>query len=405
MFFERDLSKACRRYVKFPVVVIVGPRQSGKTTLARHHFNKHTYLNLENPELRSFALEDPNRFLREFENAHGVIIDEFQYAPQLLSYIQISADERKRPGYFVLTDSQNFVLNSAVSQSLAGRAGILTLLPLSLHELLSNKLIHDVDSAIFQGAYPRLYEGRIGAADLYPSYIQTYVERDVRLISNVGDLLAFQKFMRLCAARIGQLLNIADLAIALGMDQRQIKKWLSILEASYVIFLLKPHHQNFNKRLTKTPKLYFYDTGLACSLLDIKTVESLALSPYRGFLFESLIVSDFQKQYFNRGLSAPSTYFWRDQNGRVEVDCIIDRGDALFPVEIKSGETIAPSFFSSLSAWSELSKSPKERAVIIYGGKSRQTRSRGKVLGWMEASQLIPKLLLSVGKKPFRYAT
>lgn len=392
MFFKRDLSKACTRYSKFPVVAIVGPRQSGKTTLARHHFKKHNYVNLENPELRSFAIEDPKRFLREFENKHGIIIDEFQYAPKLLSYIQVSVDEKKKSGHFILTGSQNFLMNQSITQSLAGRVGILPLLPLSLHELISNRLIQDMDRTIFQGSYPRLYEQKIEAPDLYPSYVQTYVERDVRQITNIGDLLVFQKFMKLCAARVGQLLNISDLATTLGIDQRKIKQWLSVLEASYIIFLLKPHFQNFSKRLTKTPKIYFYDTGLVCSLLDIKSVNSLSLSPYRGHLFESLMLADFQKQYFNNGISNPSTYFWRDKNGRIEVDCIVDRGNALFPVEIKSGETIVPSFFSQLTAWNELAKSPPDRGTIIYGGNSQQARTNGRVIGWKRASQFISKL-------------
>lgn len=337
-------------------------------------------------------MEDPNRFLREYENPHGMIIDEFQYVPELLSYIQVEVDEKKRSGYFILTGSQNFLVNQAISQSLAGRVGILTLLPLSLHELKTNKLLEDIDLTLLNGSYPRLYEQNIQAIDFYPSYIHTYLERDVRQLAHLGDILVFQKLMKLCAARLGQLLNIADLATNLGIDQRRVKQWLAVLEVSFIIFLLKPYFQNYNKRLVKTPKLYFYDTGLACSLLDIKSKQSLNLSPYRGSLFESLIISDFQKQYYNTGLNNPSTYFWRDLNGRIEVDCIIDRGDSLFPIEIKSGETISSSFFSSLSDWTQLAKENPEHAYVIYGGNKSQTRRFGKVLSWKQAAELIPQL-------------
>lgn len=393
MFFKRNISKALSRYTKFPVVAILGPRQSGKTTLAKKYFNKHTYVNLENPELRSFALEDPNRFLREYDNKQGIIIDEFQHTPELLSHIQVNVDEKKRLGYFILIGSQNFLMNHTLTQSLAGRVGILTLLPLSLHELESNKLIKDIDTTLLNGGYPRLFESHISAQDLYPSYIHTYLERDIRHIANVGDILTFQKFMRLCAARTGQQLNLADLATTLGVDQRKITSWISALEASYIIFLLKPHFKNFNKRITKTPKLYFYDTGLACSLLDIKTVESLTLSSYRGSLFETLIISDFQKQYYNSGISNPPLYFWRDQNGRVEVDCIIDRGDSLFPIEIKSGETISPSFFTSLAEWNKFAQINPEHFSIIYGGIKNQSRSKGKVINWKQSSKLIKHIM------------
>jgi predicted AAA+ superfamily ATPase len=392
LYFNRDLAKVLKRYSKFPVVAILGPRQSGKTTLAKKHFKKHLYVNLENLELRAFALEDPNRFLREYENVHGIIIDEFQYVPQLLSYVQVAVDEKKRPGYFILTGSQNFLMNQAITQSLAGRVGILTLLPLSLHELKQNKILGDVDATLLNGSYPRLYEEDITAQDFYPSYIHTYLERDVRQIAHVGDMLVFQKLMRLCAARIGQLLNVGELATNLGVDLRKVNQWLSVLEASYILFFLKPHFQNYNKRLTKTPKLYFYDTGLACSLLDIKTTQTLHVSPYRGHLFESLIVSDFQKQYYNMGISNPSTYFWRDTNGRIEIDCLIDRGDTLFPVEIKSAETISPAFFTSLSGWTRLAEANPEHATVVYGGSKSQSRSFGKVLSWQQATQLIPHL-------------
>lgn len=391
MFFQRDLAAVLPRYLKFPVVAILGPRQAGKTTLARHYLRKHVYINLENPELRSFASEDPNRFLREYENPHGIIIDEFQYVPELLSYIQVQVDEKKRPGYFIITGSQNFLMNQSITQSLAGRVGILTLLPFSLHELQAHKLVSDIDSTILQGSYPRTYEGQIAAIDYYPSYIHTYLERDVRQIANIGDILIFQKLMKLCAARVGQLLNIADLATNLGVAQQKIKQWLSILEASYIIFLLKPHFQNFNKRLTKTPKLYFYDSGLACSLLDIKTTETLAFSPYRGHLFESLMIADFQKQYYNKGLG-PSTYFWRDQNGRLEIDCLIDRGDALFPIEIKSGETISSSFFPAIMDWNKMTGGSPEHATVIYGGDKNQMREQGQLLSWEKATQFIDRL-------------
>jgi predicted AAA+ superfamily ATPase len=392
MFFKRDISKVFSRYTKFPVIAVLGPRQSGKTTLTRKHFNKYGFVNLENPEMRTFAIDDPHRFLKHFDNGEGLIIDEFQYAPNLLSYIQVLVDEKKRPGYFVLTGSQNFLMNQAISQSLAGRVGILTLLPLSFHELIENKLISSLDQAIFNGSYPRLYEEKIAALDLYPSYIQTYIERDVRQMAQVGDILIFQKLMKLCAARVGQQINTTDLASQLGVDQRKVKEWLSVLEASFIIFLLKPHFRNFNKRLTKTPKLYFYDTGLACSLLDIRNEKTLALSPFRGNLFESLIIADFFKQYYNLGMSNPPLYFWRDQNGRLEVDCIIDHGDSLYPVEIKSNQTLTPSFFSTLSKWNELAQTDPQKSAVIYGGDKKQTREQGEILGWQFASEYVSSL-------------
>jgi predicted AAA+ superfamily ATPase len=391
MFLSRDLATVFKRYLKFPAIAVLGPRQSGKTTLVRKYFNSHKYLNLENPELRLFAQEDPKRFLREYENPHGIIIDEFQYASQLLSYIQVEIDEKKRSGYFILTGSQNFLINQSITQSLAGRVGILTLLPFSLNELKEGNLLGDIDQILIQGSYPRLYEGEIAASDFYPSYIHTYLERDIRQIANVGDSHLFQKFMRLCAARIGQLFNVTDVANSLGIDQRKLKQWLAVLEASYIIFFLKPHFQNFNKRLIKTPKLYFYDTGLACSLLDIKTADTLSLSTYRGPLFESLVISDLQKQFYNSG-SQPSTYFWRDVNGRIEVDCIVDRGDSLFPIEIKSSETISSSFFSAISEWNAIAQTPPERSTIIYGGNTDQTRSQGKILSWQNMTQLVSNL-------------
>lgn len=293
MIFKRDLTPVLKRFAKFPVVVLLGPRQSGKTTLVKNTFKEHTYVTLEDPEILSYIINDPKGFLREHENKHGIIFDEFQHAPQLLSYIQIESDEKDRPGYFVLTGSQNFLMNQAITQSLAGRAGILHLMPLSIHELEHNKRLPDFfDTLIIQGGYPRIHAKNFLPEELFPSYIRTYAERDVRQLINVENLTIFQKFMMLCAGRVGQELNINDIATNCGINRKTADSWISILEASYIIFLLKPYFNNFNKRITKTPKLYFYDTGLTCSLLGIRSVDVLTKSHFRGALFENLIIAD-----------------------------------------------------------------------------------------------------------------
>ncbi len=389
--FQRDLEKTLLRFAKFPVVALLGPRQSGKTTLAKATFNNHHFVSLENPQQRSFALEDPQGFLKKIENPVGIIIDEFQYAPELLSYIQVEADEKKRPGYFIITGSHNFLMNQAITQSLAGRVGILTLLPLSLHEILNNKLVKNLNEAIFNGGYPRLYSESFSPLELLPSYIHSYIERDVRQFANIGDIHTFQKFMQMCAARVGQQLNITDIATNCGVDSRTINKWLSVLEASYIIFLLKPHFNNFNKRITKTSKLYFYDTGLACSLLEMSSPDNLSLSSFRGALFECLILSDFYKQYHNSGLR-PALYYWRDQNGILEIDGLVDLGVTMVPVEIKSGETITKDFFKGLKRWCELASVDPSNGYVIYGGDDEQKRSMGHVLSWQQTGTLISHL-------------
>lgn len=423
MNFQRDLTETLKRFAKFPVVVLLGPRQSGKTTLVKEVFKNHTYLNFEDPETLAFAQQDPKRFLREYENGSGIIIDEFQHAPTFLSYIQIESDTKNRPGYFVLTGSQNFLMNQAITQSLAGRAGILHLLPLSIHELIENKLLSErgIDATILSGGYPRIYAQSFLPEELFPSYIRTYVERDVRQLINVENIATFQKFMKLCAGRVGQLLNIEDLAVNCGINRKTAQQWLSILEKTYIIFLLQPHVNNFNKRVTKTPKLYFYDTGLACSFLGLKSKNisstsilqsSLSASPDtpcasclsrhsfsdggslskdRGHLFENLIIADLYKQYYNRGLEAP-LYFWRDQNGRIEVDCIIDSGGQLTPIEIKSAETVVSDFFKSLEHWCEFAEVDPAKAYLIYAGELMQRRSQGQLMSWKKAAELIGKI-------------
>jgi uncharacterized protein len=392
MFLKRTIEKKLIAFSKFPVVALLGPRQSGKTTLARKHFNNHKYLSLEDPTILEFALSDPKGFLKAYENDYGIIVDEFQHAPQLLSYIQITVDEYKRPGYFVLTGSQNFLMNAAITQSLAGRVGILTLLPFSINELKQNNMLKDnVYKIIIDGFYPRLYAESFEPADFYPSYIHTYAERDVRQLVNVGNINTFQKFMMLCAGRVGQLLNIADLASSCDISVHTVNQWLSILENSYIIFLLQPHHVNFNKRLIKTPKIFFYDTGVACSLLGIKTTDTFAASPFRGHIFENLIISDLCKQFYNQG-ERPPLYFWRDHNGRIEIDCLIDQGLKLTPIEIKSSQTASNNFFDGIEAWNKLSENDAYNSYVIYGGDESVKRTKGKLVSWHDSGDLVAHL-------------
>ncbi len=392
MIFRRDISPILKKYAKFPVIALLGPRQSGKTTLVKEIFKKYTFISFEDPDNRNFAKNDPKRFLKVHENPHGIILDEFQYVPEILSYIQLHVDEYQRPGYFVLTGSQNFLAHQAITQSLAGRVGILVLLPLSLAELIQNKLISsDVDEMMFKGGYPRVYQQDLPVTDFYSSYIQSYIERDVRLLENVGDIDTFQRFMQLCAGRVGQLLNINNLASDCGITFNTAKKWISILQASYVIFLLQPHYRNFKKRLTKSPKLYFYDTGIVCSLLKISTPITLSPHPLRGNIFENFMITDFYKQYYNIGVRPP-LYFWRDNNKRFEVDCLIDEDNVLTPIEIKAGETIHSDYFKGLKSWNEISQTNPENNYIVYGGEKNQQRSNGTIIGWEKANNLIQKI-------------
>jgi uncharacterized protein len=394
--FKRDLKKELKKYAQFPVIALLGPRQSGKTTLAKETFTKYTYLTFEHEATRTYAEQDPESFLRKHENKHGLIIDEFQYVPNITSYIQLAVDEKKRPGYFVLTGSQNFLVNKAITQSLAGRVGILLLLPLSLHELKVNKLpSKEVDNVIFTGGYPRLYDEHIDPDKFYPSYVQTYIERDVRQLDKVGDLKSFQRFIQVCAGRVGQLLNIDGLASECGISFHTARAWLSILEASYIVFLLEPHYRDFKKRLTKSPKIYFFDTGLACSLLRITHADLLSTHPLRGHLFECLIIADLYKQYCNLGIR-PSLYFWRDLNGRHELDCILDEGVNLYPIEIKSGSTVVSDFYKGLLYWNELAGADPSHSYIIYGGTLTQHRRQGNIIGWQAAGTLIQSII----KKP-----
>ncbi len=375
---QRELSQLLRDMAsKMPIISITGPRQSGKTTLARLTFPDYAYVNLENPDTLEAAVSDPRLFLSQFQS--GVIIDEAQRYPDLFSYIQTASDEANRPGKYILTGSQNFLLLEKISQSLAGRVFVTHLLPLSIAELrASGQAIDNFETSIFQGFYPRLHDADIHPTLFYPSYIQTYVERDVRQVVNVGNLYQFQRFMRLAAGRIGQLLNYSHIANELGVDLKTVKSWFSILESSFITFVLRPHFQNFSKRILKTPKLYFYDTGLACSLLGIRNERELATHWARGALFENLVVSDLMKYHYNKAI-VPPLYYWRDSTGN-EVDCLIDSGLQVKSIEIKSSSTISSDFFKGLDYYGKLNA--QAVPYLIYGGLTPQVRKEGKVIAW-----------------------
>ncbi len=366
---------------QFKAVAIVGPRQSGKTTLVRHIFKDKPYVNLENPDLRLYATDDPRGFLSNYPQ--GAVLDEVQRVPELFSYLQQILDEVKIKGMFILTGSNNFLLQERISQSLSGRVGYLSLLPLSLNEINNSQI--NSNQLIHKGCYPVLYSEEVDPAKWYANYIRTYVERDVRLIKNIADLTTFERFLRLCAGRIGQLLNMSSLAVETGVDTKTIGAWISVLESSFIVFRLQPYHENFNKRIVKMPKLYFYDTGLATALLGIEKAEQLTLNPFRGSLFENMVILELLKKRFNEG-KAHNLYFWRDNLGN-EVDLIIKHSNRLLPVEIKSGQTITNDYFKGILFWHKITQS--QGGYIVYGGEMKQNRSNQiTVISYKDLSQL-----------------
>ena len=384
--FKRAAHDTIMRLAKgFPVIAITGPRQSGKTTLARSSFPDKPYLSLEDPDSRFLAESDPRGLLSRYPD--GLILDEAQRAPQLFSYLQGFVDNQLVPGKYVLTGSQQFGLLSGITQSLAGRVGLVQLLPFAMEELAAvGRLPDDADLLMQRGMYPPLYDRDLLPTDWFPAYVNTYIERDVRQLINVRDLSAFQRFIRMCAARTGQLLNLSSMASDCGITHNTAAAWVSVLEASYIIFLLRPHFNNFNKRLVKTPKLYFLDTGLAAWLLGIRTQEQLTFHAQRGALFENLVVTEFLKGRFNSGQQA-DLYFWRDNKG-LEIDLLLDDGISLKPVEIKSGQTIAPDFLTSLRKWCELSGNPDRPAMLVYGGDKELTNGNVSIIPWRKLADL-----------------
>ncbi len=363
---------------KFKVVAVTGARQTGKTTLVKQVFKGKPYLSLENPETRNFALEDPRGFLASYPK--GAILDEIQRVPELFSYLQEIVDNSKVKGLFILTGSNNLLLQQSISQTLAGRVGYINLLPFSIEELNKVKLLSgDDDELMLKGFYPPIYDQEIPPLDWCPNYIRTYIEKDVRQIKNITDLIVFERFIKLLAGRNGQELNNSSLAVETGVDVKTIQSWIGILESSFIIYLLKPHFKNFNKTIVKRPKIYFYDTALVCYLLGIKNSLQLKTHPLRGAIFEGMVVTELIKKRTNTG-SAINMYYWRDKTGH-EIDLIIDNGGKLLQIEIKSGKTISSEFFKNIDYWTKLSGN--ERSILLYAGDQSQKRSSGKeVLNW-----------------------
>jgi len=365
----------------FSIVTITGPRQSGKTTLAKVVFAAKPYISLEDPDVRLAALDDPRSFLGRFPD--GAVLDEVQRCPELFSYLQTLVDADGRMGLFILTGSQQFGLLSGISQSLAGRTAFVELLPLSHGELQQAGLqTATLDEALFKGGYPALYDRKLSPRSWFAAYVTAYVERDVRQMLKVQELEAFQRFVMFCAGRTGQLLNLSSLAADCGITHNTAKAWLSVLEASYLVFLLRPYHVSFNKRLVKAPKLYFYDVGLVCWLLGIQTAQQLAAHPLRGNLFETFAIVELMKSRLNVG-ERPGLYFWRDSNGN-EVDVLAQKGGQWMPIEIKSGATVAGDFFKGLENWMALAVNLGCDPRLIYGGDTSYHRKNVKVVGWRD---------------------
>jgi predicted AAA+ superfamily ATPase len=363
--FDRSLKVQILAASKnYKTLALIGPRQSGKTTLAKMAFPDHNYVSLENPDSRFRAASDPKGFLAALSS--DTILDEIQNVPEIFSYLQEIIDTKSDKRQFILTGSNSFQLSNKISQSLAGRIRIFTILPLMYSEIPVALRALTLDETLLKGFYPRIYDEMLQPAEWFDSYYQTYLQKDVRQIINVSDAMQFDRFVRLCAGRVGSLADYSTIAYEVGVSQPTAVRWASVLESSFVTFRLMPHFRNFGKRIIKSPKIYFYDTGLLCQLLRIQTEDQLKLHPFRGAIFENLIVSECLKQYYNKGLTPP-LYFWRDQHGH-EIDLVIDSGNELIPFEIKSGATFQPDWCKNLHWFSKLQNTTKKH--LIYSGDS-----------------------------------
>ncbi|WP_408022310.1 ATP-binding protein [Spiribacter onubensis] len=368
----------------FPIVSFTGPRQSGKTTLARALFGDHAYVSLEDPEQREFATADPKGFLARFKA--GLILDEVQRAPELFSWLQGVVDSERSMGRFVLTGSQEFGLRAGITQSLAGRVGLVHLLPLSLSELAGAGVVAgSLDMAMLQGGYPPIHDREVPPRLWFPNYVNTYLERDVPQLLEVRNREQFRRFVRLCAAHTGQLVNLSAIGADCGISHVTAREWLSVLEASYLVVRVPPYFRNFGKRLVKRPKLYFVDVGLAAWLLGIRDPETLNTHPLRGALFETLVVSEMLKERFNGGEPA-ELYFWRDHVGH-EVDLVWERQGELHAMEIKSGATFAPDWLDGIDRWRRVTGGEEVKSTLVYGGDEVFVRDGVEVRSWRGVGQ------------------
>lgn len=388
MFVPRKISAQIESGARqIPVIAVIGPRQSGKSTLIRTLFKNHVYLDMQDSDIFEFAKTDPKGFLNAHKSEYGIIIDEAQYAPSLFHQIKVEADKNPQPGYFVLSGSQNFLLYEKIGESLAGRVYFYTLLPFSINELNSSNLLDpNPREQIFKGFYPRTYQPNVKSQDYYENYVLTYVERDIRTIKNIDNIIAFKKFMQLCALRIGSTINFSDLATACGIAVNTAKSWLSLLEISFVLFQLPSYHENLGKRVTKSPKLYFYDVGLAMTLMGISKETMMKKQELFGALFENMVIIDIIKNFHAQGIR-PSLTFFRDSN-KNEIDLIIEYEGKTIPVEIKSTETIKSSFFET-AAWFAKEAKTDQQPLIVYGGNKNQSRSQGKVVSWQQLDRIL----------------
>jgi hypothetical protein len=377
---KRSIKKQMDIYLKkYPVLALTGPRQSGKTTFLKEQFSKYTYVNLENSDYRNYAINDPNGFLTEYNRY--VIFDEVQRVPHLFSYLQTKVDEDQIMGQYIISGSQNFHRMRSITQSLAGRVALFKLLPFDIHEMQQAGWLNDDFAVNLQkGAYPGIYDREIPSKFFYSNYIQTYVERDLSELIHVKDLKLFRNFISLCAARAGQLLNLNSLANECGISQPTAKSWISVLETSYIVYLLQPYHTNLNKRVTKSPKLYFYDTGLLCYLLKINDASSLKLSQYKGSLFENYVINEYIKQNYHQNMLL-DYWFWRDAVGH-EIDFIWQESEQLNLVEIKATETIMTDMFKGLSYFEKFMPKLIDSKTLVHTGLFNQKRSAGKVVSW-----------------------
>jgi len=386
--FKRDIEDIIKKLKsKYQVIIITGPRQSGKTTLAKKIFSYLNYVNLEEIDIRNYAIQDPRGFLKDYGTK--VVIDEIQRAPQLLSYIQVEVDNNKK-SFFVLTGSNQFEMMSNISQSLAGRCLVLKLLPFSINEVQRKYSNLDSDTLILKGFYPKIYDKKINPSVFYSSYISTYLERDLRLLTNVKDLYTFEKFLKISAGRIGSILNLDSIANDVGVSHTTIKSWLNILQASYIIFFLPPYHKNLSKRLIKSPKIYFYDVGLCCYLLGISDKRQLFRDPLRGALFENLVISEFMKIKYNY-LKNFNLFFYRDSNG-TEIDLFIQYGLKITPIEIKSSKTFNEDFTKNLEKTHKIFKEIYSMPTVIYDGNIQQKRNNLMVINLSNISHLLKEI-------------